>query len=73
MRITPRDLENITIDTTETKIDVNIKDKGIIELRIHAQDPHKHRTDAEVYTWDDEVKKIDNTEIVYIIPEEIKD
>ena len=72
MRITPRALENITIDTAEIKIDVNLKDGGTIELRIHAQDPHKHRTDAEVYTWADELKKIDDTEVIFITPEEVK-
>ena len=45
--------------------------RRIVELKIHAQDPHKHRTDVEIYTWDDEVVKKDNTEIIYIIPEEI--
>ena len=73
LRITPRDLENITIDTTDIKLDIGILDKGTIILKIHAQDPHKHETDTEIYTWNDDIMKIGNTETIYIIPKEIKD
>lgn len=73
MRITPRSIDEIEINTLETKLGIKIRDRGIIELKIYAQDSHEHRTDVEVYTWDDVVKKIDNTEQIYIVPEKIRD
>ena len=75
MRITPRSIEEIELETMEMKIGIKAKTDGTMEIKIYAKDPHKHKTNTEVYTWDDSKPsiKIDDTEIIYITPEEIKD
>ena len=73
MRITTISIEEIKLETMEMRLNIKARTNGIKELKIYAKDPHKHRTDGEIYTWDDEVKKIDNTEQIYIVPEKIRD